>query len=59
MKNTPRKPAKRDEYREWFDNEVRLGLDDLEAGRIVSHDQVREHILKRRLNRVRTRSKAA
>jgi predicted transcriptional regulator len=53
------KPAKRDVYREWFDKEVSLGLEDLEAGRVLTDDQVRERILKRRLNRVRTRSKAA
>ncbi len=59
MKNPPRKPAKRDEYREWFDKEVQLGLDDLDAGRFVSNDQVREHILKRRINRVGVRSQNA
>ncbi len=53
------KPAKKDAYREWFDEQVKLGLDDIEAGRIVSHEEVRERILKRRLQRVRTRKKAA
>lgn len=59
MKTTHKQPTKSDEYREWFDKEVKLGLEDIEAGRIVSHDEVREHILKRRLNRVRSRKKAA
>ena len=59
METATKKPIKKDEYREWFDKEVELGLADIEAGRIVSHDEVREHILKRRLNRVRTRRKAA
>lgn len=59
MKTAVQQPAKQDEYREWFDKEVELGLADIEAGRIVSHDEVREYILKRRLNRVRTRRKAA
>ena len=60
MKTTRKiQPAKPDEYREWFNKEVELGLADIEAGRVVSHDEVREHILKRRLNRVRTRRKAA
>jgi predicted transcriptional regulator len=48
------KPApKRDEYREWFDAQVGLGLKDLEAGRVLTDEQVRERILKRRLARVR------
>lgn len=59
MKTTRKKPAKPEEYREWFNKEVELGLADIDAGRVVSHDEVREHILKRRLNRVRTRRKAA
>lgn len=59
MKTTRKQPTKPDEYREWFNKEVELGLADIEAGRVVSHDEVREHILKQRLNRVRTRRKAA
>lgn len=59
MKTAVKRPAKPDEYREWFNKEVKLGLADIEAGRVVSNDAVREHILKRRLNRVQTRSKAA
>lgn len=27
-------------YQDWFDAQVRLGLEDIEAGRIVSHEQV-------------------
>lgn len=30
---------RRDEYRAWFDQQVKLGLDDLAAGRIHSHGE--------------------
>lgn len=51
------KPAqKRDEYREWFDKQVELGVADIEAGRILTDSQVRERILKRRLARVRQKA---
>jgi predicted transcriptional regulator len=53
------KIAKSDTYHEWFDKEVKLGLDDLEAGRVVPDAVVRENILKSRLNRLRDRKKAA
>lgn len=53
------KIAKPDAYREWFDKEVKLGLDDLEAGRVVPDAIVRENILKSRLNRLRDRKEAA
>ena len=54
-----KKTAKPDAYREWFDKEVKRGLDDLEAGRVVPDAIVRENILKSRLNRLRARKKAA
>lgn len=54
-----KKTAKPDAYREWFDKEVKRGLDDLEAGRVVPDAVVRENILKSRLNRLRARKKAA
>lgn len=53
------KIAKPETYREWFDKEVQLGLDDLEAGRVVTDAVVRENILKSRVNRLRARKEAA
>lgn len=55
----PPKTAKPDAYRVWLDKEVILGLDDLEAGRVVPDAVVRENILKSRLNRLRDRKEAA
>lgn len=55
----PPKTAKPDTYRVWFDKEVKLGLDDLEAGRVVPDAVVRENMLKSRLNRLRDRKEAA
>jgi predicted transcriptional regulator len=40
MKTASQTPAKPSEYREWFDREVALGLEDIKAGRIVSHETV-------------------
>lgn len=54
-----KKTVKSDAYREWFDMEVKRGLDDLEAGRVVPDAVVRENILKSRLNRLRARKKTA
>ena len=48
-----------DEYREWFDQQVQLGLDDLAAGRIVPHEELVSDIQKRRNERVRKQKKAA
>ncbi|MDP2786753.1 MAG: hypothetical protein Q8O79_01580 [Pseudomonadota bacterium] len=28
------------EYQDWFNAQVRLGLEDIEAGRVVAHEQV-------------------
>lgn len=53
------KNAKPDTYRDWFDKEVELGLDDIEAGRVVPDAVVRENMLKSRLNRLRDRKEAA
>ena len=55
----PPKTAPPDTSRVWFDKEVKLGLDDLEAGRVVPDAIVREDILKSRLNRLRDRKEAA
>ena len=46
MKTAIQKSGKPDEYREWFDKEVELGLADIEAGRIVSHEEVRVKVAK-------------
>jgi predicted transcriptional regulator len=27
-------------YEEWYDEQVRLGIEDIEAGRVISHDEV-------------------
>lgn len=54
---TPKKA--KPEYREWLDAEVKRGLDDISAGRVSPDAEVRERILKRRLNRARARKKAA
>jgi predicted transcriptional regulator len=53
------KPEKPGTYRAWFDKEVKLGLEDIEAGRVVPDAVVRENMLKSRLNRLRGRKKAA
>lgn len=31
-------PAQR--YEEWYDEQIRLGIEDIEAGRIISHEEV-------------------
>lgn len=53
------KTTKPDTYRVWFDKEVKLGLEDIEAGRVVPDAVVRENILKARLDRLRARKEAA
>ncbi len=49
MKIRPKKTAadQRAEYAAWFDEQVRLGLEDIDAGRVVSHDEVERHFDKR------------
>ena len=37
----------RAEYEAWYDEQVRLGLEDLNAGRLVSDDEVRKHFERR------------
>jgi predicted transcriptional regulator len=37
----------RAQYEAWYDEQVRLGLEDIEAGRVVSDDDVRRHFEKR------------
>ena len=35
---TPEKtPAEK--YEEWFDEQIRLGIEDIEAGRVISHEE--------------------
>jgi len=34
------KPTPAETYDAWYDDQVRLGLEDIEAGRVVSHDDV-------------------
>jgi len=31
-------PAQR--YEEWYDEQIRLGIEDIEAGRVISHEEV-------------------
>ncbi|MDD5328904.1 MAG: hypothetical protein PHX38_02790 [Sulfuricella sp.] len=59
MNTTPRKSDKPDKYREWFDREVSLGLADLEAGRVVSHESVMADAEKLIVKHAKHRKKAA
>jgi predicted transcriptional regulator len=34
----------RAQYEAWFDEQVRLGLEDIEAGRVVSDEEVTKHM---------------
>ncbi len=34
----------RAQYEAWFDEQVRLGLEDIEAGRVVSAEEVTKHM---------------
>lgn len=36
----------RAQYEAWYDEQVRLGLEDIGAGRVVSHQEVVEHTAK-------------
>jgi predicted transcriptional regulator len=41
MNATAKKPdPRREAYEAWYDEQVRLGLEDIEAGRVVSHESV-------------------
>lgn len=61
MKN----PSKLDEsarretaYREWFDEQVRLGIEDADAGNLLSDEEVRKHFEKK-AKRLAQRNKQA
>jgi len=45
MKAEPKKTAaaQRAAYDAWYDEQVRLGLEDIEAGRVLSHEEVVKH----------------
>jgi len=47
------------EYEEWFQAAVTKGLADLDAGRIVSHQQVLKNLARRKAALARTLKKAA
>jgi predicted transcriptional regulator len=34
-------------YREWFDERVRLGIEDADAGKLLSDEEVRKHFEKK------------
>lgn len=36
----------RAQYEAWYDEQVRLGLEDIEEGRVVSHEEVVKHTAK-------------
>lgn len=41
--HTPTKPARKpaaQPYEQWKDEQIQLGLDDLDAGRVLSHEEV-------------------
>lgn len=46
-------------YEEWFQREVLKGLSDLDAGKVVSHEQVRRNMARRKAVFVRSLAKAA
>lgn len=46
------------EYRAWKEKETEAGLAEANAGQVISHEVVRENILKRRLARVRQKKAA-
>jgi predicted transcriptional regulator len=31
-------------YDAWYDEQVRLGLEDIDAGRVVTHEQYKKHM---------------
>ncbi|MDP1605603.1 MAG: hypothetical protein Q8L93_03010 [Rhodocyclaceae bacterium] len=49
MKAEPKKTAaaQHAEYEAWYDEQVRLGLEDIEAGRVVSDEDLQSHFDKR------------
>lgn len=38
---------RRTEYEAWYEEQVRLGLEDCDAGRVVNDEEVRKHFEKR------------
>jgi predicted transcriptional regulator len=38
-------------YDAWYDEQIRLGLEDFELGRLVSHDDAVKHLEKRAVER--------
>lgn len=46
MKKTanPKLAEQRAQYEAWYDEQVRLGLEDIEAGRVVSDEEVTKHM---------------
>jgi len=50
MKSTPKsgEATLRDAaYRAWFDEQVRLGIEDADAGNLLSDEEVRKHFAKK------------
>lgn len=45
-------------YREWFDEQVRLGIEDADAGNLLSDEEVRKHFEKK-AKRLAERNKQA
>ena len=46
-------------YEEWFQREVAKGLADLDAGKVVTHEQAMKNLARRKAAFVRTLAKAA
>ncbi len=45
MKKLAKTPEEqRLDYEAWYDEQVRLGLEDVEAGRVVSHEEFLKHM---------------
>lgn len=37
------KPTPAEAYEAWYDEQVRLGLEDIEAGRVLTNEEVERH----------------
>lgn len=61
MKPEPKKTLaeQRAAYEAWYDEQVRLGLEDIEAGRVVSHEDVVKHAREQMARLKRKHAKAA
>ncbi|MDO9227188.1 MAG: hypothetical protein Q8M09_16075 [Pseudomonadota bacterium] len=44
MKRTPKLTPEQQAYENWYDQQVRMGLEDIEAGRVVSHENFLENL---------------